>query len=291
MALQDTTFRLLLFVVFSASVCAQTSYDAINRAETGSPSVDPFAETADNGFGERPHTVFERLERGWASVTFPSDTEASEAPGVVSVAELRHRVSRAGKNLLHQAQNYVRAGKHSKAIEVLQRALLDSTAIGYAQSMLGAEYLKIGDLPAAISHLKEAVKVLPSLAANYSNLGYAFCRTGDLKGGEQEIRQAIKMDGASPQSHFLLGLILLNAATPEARDQLLFAQSRLPSASLALAVYHAHRGDSAAAKQELRAYLDTNSSIDPGVAEQWVRRAGALERPASAFGFPFGRYR
>jgi tetratricopeptide (TPR) repeat protein len=292
MALQQTTFRLLLlFVMFSVCVRAQTSYDAIDRAETGWPSGDPFARTAGNGFGERPHTMFERLDPLWANATFPSDNEPSGAPGVVSVAELRHSFSRAGKKLLHQAQNYMQAGKHSKAIEVLQRALLDSTAIGYAQSMLGAEYLKIGDLPAAISHLKEGVKVLPSLAANYSNLGYAFCRTGDLRSGEQEIRQAIKMDGASPQSHFLLGLILLNAATPEARDQLLFAQSRIPSASLALAVYHAHRGDNAAAKQELRAYLDTNPSIDPGVAEQWVKTAGALERPASAFGFPFGRYR
>lgn len=291
MALQGAISRLLLFVMFSVCVSAQSAYDVKNRVEADWPSMDPFAETPDNGFGERPHTGFERLNQGWASATFPSDAEPSETPGIVSVAELRHTLSRAGKKLLHQAQNYVQAGKHSKAIEVLQRALLDSTAIGYAQSMLGAEYLKIGDVPAAISHLKEAVKSLPSLAANYSNLGYAFCRMGDLEGGEQEIREAITIDAGPPQPHFLLGLILLNRATPEARDQLLFAQSRINSANLALAVYHAHRGDSAAAKKELRAYLDMNHSIDPGAVEQWVATAGALERPASAFGFPLSRYR
>ncbi|HEY2382923.1 MAG TPA: hypothetical protein VGK48_17240, partial [Terriglobia bacterium] len=120
MALHGTISRLLLFVMFSVYVPAQTAYEANNRAETGWPAADPFAETIDNASGERPHTVFERLDRRLANASFPSDAEPATAPGTVSVAKLRHTLSRAGKNLLRQAQSYVEAGKHSKAIEVLQ---------------------------------------------------------------------------------------------------------------------------------------------------------------------------
>ena len=290
MSLQDLTQRLALMLVLSICVRAQAPYDPYNSASVPAPSIDPFAEPPDSGFGERPHTVFERLDRSLMNASFPSDNQP-EAPGTVSVQELRQTVSREGKSLIKRAQRYAKAGKHGKAIEVLQRALLDSTSIAYAQGMLGAEYLKSGDIPAALTHLKEAVNLLPTVAANHSNLGYALCSIGDMKAGEQEIREALRIDGSSPQSHFLLGLILLDRATTEASRELLFAQQHVSSALLALSVYHAHRGETSEAEQDLHAYLQANPSIDPRSAAQWVASAGALQRPALAFGFPSARNR
>ncbi len=284
------TGRLLPLLLLSICARAQAPYDTSNSAIVPSASIDPFAETPDNGYGERPHTQFERLDRRLMNPSSPSDSEP-ETPGTVSVQELRQTLSPAGKSLIQRAQRYAKAGKHSKAIEVLQRALLDSTSVGYAQSMLGAEYLKMGDIHAAITHLKEAVTLLPSVAANHSNLGYALCRIGEMNFGEQEIREAIRIDESSPKSHFLLGLILLDRATPEASRELLFAENYMSSALLALAVYHAHRGETSEAEQDLHAYLRANPSIELRSAEQWVASAAAMERPALAFGFPSAQYR
>jgi tetratricopeptide (TPR) repeat protein len=148
--------------------------------------------------------------------------------------------------------------------------------------------LKIGEIDAAIPELKDAVTLMPYLAANHSNLGYALCRSGSRAAGEQELREAIKLDRNAVKTHFLLGVILLDRGTVEARDHLLLVHNGLGRARLALAVYYAGHGENAAAQEELQAYLRLDDSVDSTEAENWVARTAALLKPASAFGFPAG---
>jgi len=274
----------------SSSVFAQWSTSAvpfttaINMEKTGGVFADSSTDVDMDG----PHSEFERVERRLAlSAPRPVDSSVRFAPGVVSAAELRHPISREGANLLKQAQKYASKGQHKEAIEILKKAVQDNSAAAYAHSFLGAEYLKISDPDAAIVHLDEAIKLQPSHADNYSNLGYALCLTGDRAAGERSIREALEKDRYFSRAHFLLGVILLDKATPEAPDHLLMVENEIPLAHLALAVYHARRGETASARQELKAYLDSTHSTSPQTElEQGVANMAVQSRPTAMFGLP-----
>ena len=283
MSLQGTAGRLLLFLTITFCAFAQRIHNS--ASDIMSNPGDLFGGAAQDWPGEQHHSVFDDLDRSLAPSRF-SPGDESAAGGTVSVGELRQHLSRTGASLIQQAQRYANAGKHLKAIEVLQRALEDSSAIAYARSLMGLEYLKIGDINSAIAQLKEAVMLLPSVAANHSNLGYALCRIGSRQVGEMELREAISADRNSPKAHYLLGVILLDRATQEARDQLLFAQNQVVDAHLALAVYYTQRGETSPAGQQLQAFLQENHLIDSRVVKEWVAAVAALKQPASAFGFP-----
>jgi tetratricopeptide (TPR) repeat protein len=260
---------------------------AINMGNTGGI----FADSSTDVDMEGPHTAFEKLERRLAASS-PRlvDSDTRFAPGLVSAAELRHPVSREGATLLRQAEKYASKGKHKEAIEVLNKALQDSSAASYARSLLGAEYLKIFDPDAAIVHLKEAIVLQPSHADNYSNLGYALCLTGDRAAGERKIREAIGKNPYFSKAHFLLGIILLDKPTPEARDHLLLVESEIPLARLALAVYYERRGETAGARQELKAYMESNHSTEPEITlEKQLAGMARVSRPTQIFGFPPAR--
>jgi tetratricopeptide (TPR) repeat protein len=281
MSLQRIAVRLLLFVTITFCAFAQRLHNSASDI-TNSPG-DLFGDPPDAWTGERPHSSWDDLDRSLAPV--PSEHEPA-AGGTVSVGELRQHLSRAGARLIQQGQRYADAGKHLKAIEVFQRALEETSAIAYARSLLGAEYLKIGEINSAITQLKQAVTLLPSVAANHSNLGYALCRIGDRQVGEMELREAINADRTSPKPHYLLGVLLLDRATQEARDQLLFAQNQVSGARLALAVYYAHRGETSLAEQQLQTLLQKSRLADSRTVRDWVAAVAALKHPASAFGFP-----
>jgi tetratricopeptide (TPR) repeat protein len=253
----------LFFCLLPASAQWDAPTAGRDRRSHAERPGDLFPDAPDDVDGERPHSVFERLERTTARASrIRPDSEPAGAPGTVSVSELRHPLSSAEASLIQQAQQYSAAGKHAKAIQVLKNALQDSASMGYARSLLGIEYLKIGDIYTAIPELKEAVARLPRLAANHSNLGYALCRIGDKTNGEQELRAAIKLDGNVPKAHFLLGILLLDRGTEEARNHLLLAQNDVSRARLALAVFYARRGESGAAQEELVRYLQLDNSVD-----------------------------
>ena len=257
---------------------------AFNMGRPGGVVVDPTTTDVDM---EPPRTAFERMERETAAYAPPVKSNATFAPGVVSVTELRHPISRTGLSLMQQAQKYAEKGDHQEAIEVLKKALSDSSAAAYAHSLLGVEYLKTRDPQTAITHLKEAILLQPTKAVNYSNLGYALCLTGDRGAGERALREAISLDGTLLKAHFLLGLLLLDHLTTEARDQLLMVSEDITLAHLALAVFHARRGESTWARQELEAYLQLSHFTESAnQVDARLARLAQVTRPTSVFGLP-----
>jgi tetratricopeptide (TPR) repeat protein len=135
------------------------------------------------------------------------EPQASEPAGTISVEQLQHPVSRKGDGLLRRALSFSAKGEHGKAIAQLQMALKERSAMPYAHSLLGSEYLKINQVPAAIDSLEQAVKLLPRNAVDHSNLGYAFFLLGDIERAEREVRQALDLDRNNAKTRFVLGLI------------------------------------------------------------------------------------
>jgi len=127
--------------------------------------------------------------------------------GTVSVEQLQHPLSRKGASLIRKAQNYAAMGDHGKAIAELQLALKERSAIPYAHSLLGSEYLRINQFPAAIEALEQAVKLLPRNAANHSNLGYALFLVGYAERAEQEVRRALELDRNNQTTRHVLSII------------------------------------------------------------------------------------
>jgi Flp pilus assembly protein TadD len=99
-------------------------------------------------------------------------------------------------------------GRHDKAIQQLQLALKERSAVPYAHSMLGAEYLKIDQLQPAIAELEQAVTLLPRNVPDHSNLGYALYLSGDLDRAETETRQALELDRDNAKTQRVLNQIL-----------------------------------------------------------------------------------
>jgi tetratricopeptide (TPR) repeat protein len=135
------------------------------------------------------------------------EPQASEPAGTISVEQLQHPLSRKGASLLLKAKNFAALGDHDKAIAELQLALKERSAIPYAHSLLGSEYLTVNQASAAIEALEQAVKLLPRNAANHSNLGYALFLVGFAERAEQEVRRALELDRDNQMTRHVLSII------------------------------------------------------------------------------------
>jgi tetratricopeptide (TPR) repeat protein len=136
------------------------------------------------------------------------EPQISERARTVSVDELQHPLSRKGAGMIRQAKNFAAMGDHGKAIAELQLALKERSAIPYADSLLGTEYLRTSQVPAAIEVLEQAVKLLPRIAINHANLAYAlFLQGDDSQRAEKEVREALDLDRNNEKTRHVLNLI------------------------------------------------------------------------------------
>jgi Flp pilus assembly protein TadD len=126
----------------------------------------------------------------------------------VSADQLQHPLSSRGAKMIRKAQEFMRVDDHVNAIAELKHALTESSAVPYAHSLLGTEYLKTGQIMAARTELEQAVEVLSHDPALHSNLGYALFLTGNSDRGEQEVRKALELDRNNTPAQKLLGYIL-----------------------------------------------------------------------------------
>ncbi len=149
-----------------------------------------------------------------ANLTFynnPRGAEVTPAPapaGTVSAERLQHPISAKGVKMLEQARRFSVAGLHEKAIAQLKLAFKEKSAVPYAHSLLGSEYLKTNRIPEAIGELEQALAVLPRNVQNRSNLGYALFLSGDLDRAETETRQALDLDRGNATTQHVLNQIL-----------------------------------------------------------------------------------
>ncbi|HEY6346317.1 MAG TPA: hypothetical protein VIY49_32915 [Bryobacteraceae bacterium] len=132
-----------------------------------------------------------------------------QAPAAtISADQLRRPLSSKAAKTLRQAQSFGSSGDHGRAIEELNRALKEPSAIPYAHAMLGVEYLKTAQIGPAIEQLELASQMLPHDASVHSNFAYALFLTGDLDRAEREVRRALELDSGNKGAHLVLGYIV-----------------------------------------------------------------------------------
>jgi Flp pilus assembly protein TadD len=277
--------QVLLLLCFTFYLYAQYP----GPAEDKPPAPNPGSTT--NGAVEGPHsglTPFEYIMQRQPDddAVLPSTVKsAAPASRVVSVAELKHPLSRKGRSLITKAQSDLHAGKTADCLAELGKAMQEPSAVPYAHSVLGSTYLQLGRIPEAISELEEAVQVLP-VATNYANLGYGYFVSGDPVRGEENLHRALELDNSSPQTHFLMGLLLLDhkSRNQEACEQLRRAQRGVHNAEVALAVCYERSGQDDAADRQVKAFVGSGDTSLIAVWKRWVSLVAGQPHPSMAFG-------
>jgi tetratricopeptide (TPR) repeat protein len=197
--------------IWGPHLCAQT----LAGARSGIAAAQTFADgpslPEDSPQAHADNLIFYNSARG------AELTPAPEPATSVSVEQLQHPLSRKAAKMLGQARNFAAMGRHDQAIAQLQTALKERSAIPYAHSMLGVEYLKANQLPDAIAELEQAVALLPRNVADRSNLGYALLLSRDFDRAEAETRQALELDRNNAKTQHVLNQILAARRSRSAR--------------------------------------------------------------------------
>ncbi|HEV2200998.1 MAG TPA: tetratricopeptide repeat protein [Bryobacteraceae bacterium] len=144
-----------------------------------------------------------------------SQTPEPNVEPKVSVDELRHPLTEKAQRLLAAALAYADKGEHGKAIATLREGMAKVRAlVPYAHSVLGVEYLRLGQTAEAIPELAEAATLFPHDAMAHANLAVSLCMTGQMDRAEREARLALYLDPASHSAQVVLGDIQEAKARP-----------------------------------------------------------------------------
>ena len=274
-----------------SSALGQNWDGSLKRADNTVVEPNPTAYSGSTG-DPWPLTPNERMARSVRQVPWRSASdEVRSAPGIVSVKQIEHPLTDKSKRRLENAAKDIREGRQDEGIKKLLGALEDPSMAGYANGLLGTEYLRQGHLQLAVDHLTAAVDLLPGSAAMHSNLGYAFCLTGAFQRGETEVRKAVALDPDAAPIQYLLGLILLNRSAPhrEVMEHLVLAQKSIRNAHLALAILYAIANQRSLMDEQLRLFNPDDGAIEP--LTQWVSNVASLPQAAASlwlWGSPTG---
>lgn len=202
--MRGVSVRVAIGLLLAASSWAQKS-SPIYTAPLGEPEDSPEAAARNLIFYDNPRGL--------------QPTQPAAPSGAIAVEQLQHPLSRKALKLLRKADKISLSGNHQKAIEQLRAALKEPSAVPYAHSMLGQEYLKLRQIPSALAELEQAAALLPHSAAIRSNLAYALFLSGDLERSEQEGRHALDLDRNNPKTRSVLDQILLARRTESEVDR------------------------------------------------------------------------
>jgi tetratricopeptide (TPR) repeat protein len=189
---------------------------------------------------------------------------SSGASGVVSIAELQHKVPGKAAKEFEKAGKAVRKGDEAGAIAHLQKAIEIDPAYTQAYNNLGARYLRAQQFEKAAGEFQKALELDQNFQPAAVNLGLACIALQRFADAEKYARKAISLDATSNRARFVLGIALAaqNREPGEALENLKAAARELPEARLALAQFLSDHGQKAQAAGELRKYLDS-SAPDP----------------------------
>lgn len=116
------------------------------------------------------------------------------------------------------AVHYSETGEHKKSAEVLLGSLdkisdVDSKSLVY--SLLGCQYMKIGEIGKAIDVLEAAVNLDPNLAAAHENLARAYHKKGRYAESKDEFSAARELEPQNVEHSYNLGQVYLKLGWKE----------------------------------------------------------------------------
>jgi Flp pilus assembly protein TadD len=126
----------------------------------------------------------------------------------VSADWLRNIQSKATRQSINRARRYSAAGEHMKAIETLKQIRAKGNSAPYLSSLLGFEYLQVGQAEQARTELAAYVRMLPNEPIGRSNFALALYAVGEYDRAFQEITQALALAPGNHTSELILRKIL-----------------------------------------------------------------------------------
>ena len=139
-------------------------------------------------------TSAEQPSKGAQQYTIPADW-------------LRSVRSKKVRRSIERARQYSAAGQHNKALDMLSQ-LPRNFSEPYLRSMLGYEYLQLGQADRARAELAESVRLLPKEPIARSNFALALYALGEFDQAFHEISQALALAPGNPTSELILQEIL-----------------------------------------------------------------------------------
>ena len=168
-----------------------------------------------------------------------------------------------GRIYANLATEYLRLGRHEKAVEVYKTAIANMRDTAGAYNNLGITYASLGRNAEAVEAYRKAIEENPSFAEAYNNLGVSYAEMGDRAGAVEAFGRAIELNPGYADAYNNLGSEL---ADPQAA---IAAYER----ALAADPYHA-----SACYNLGRAY---EAAGRPADAERMRARSRALQAPGS----------
>jgi predicted Zn-dependent protease len=189
-------------------------------------------------------------------VRLPEKKGEKPVSGVISVQRLQHKVPKAAKKQMEEADEAMRKGDAAASIKHLRKAIAIDPGYIEAHNNLGARLMRTNDGKGALESFRRALELDPSAVLVQLNIAAALLMVGDAPAAERAIRRTLdQRDNA--KGRYLLGLALYQQEkfTDETLQVLASCESEFPNARLALAVVQANLGNRDLARETLTSYI------------------------------------
>ena len=205
-------------------------------------------------------------------VRLPKRRETQSQAGVVSVAQLAHKIPRRAQREYREASKARQRGDTSASLSHLLATVALDPGFALARNDLAAHYIDMKRYPEAFLQIEEAWRLDPASATVALNRAVCLERLGDLERAEPAARRAVALNPLSRHAQFALGIILMERKkfTDEAVGNLVAASEAYPVARLTAAQILAATGRRHEARDQLRRYLKTCSDDNCAAIETWL---------------------
>jgi Tfp pilus assembly protein PilF len=156
--------------------------------------------------------------------------------GVISVAQLRHRVPKEAQKSFKRGKKFSGKGDHQNAARELENAVARDPEYADAHHQLGVEYAELGRAAEAEAELRRAIALDPYSWLAHHDLGVMLIRIGNFAEAGPSARRALELSPGNDEARFLVGWLLSMSADTraEGRGYLEAAARTLPRAKSVL---------------------------------------------------------
>ena len=192
----------------------------------------------------------------------------------VTLHELAHHVPGRAIKEYERALKARDKGDNENAVMYFKKSLELDSEFCAAINDLGTTYLKLDRIDLAAEQFNKALSVDHSASAPYSNLAVAYLRQSRFEDAERVARRAVHVGHGSTHGLLVLGmsLVMKGQFTAEAERSLKCAAGDYAVANYWLAVGRIQRGDIAAAKDELKAFLPYGDKPAVNIASELLQQ-------------------
>jgi tetratricopeptide (TPR) repeat protein len=188
-----------------------------------------------------------------------SRIQQSTGSGVVSFAQLKHKVPKEAQKYYKEADKRYKKGDLDGSLALLKRATEIDPEYVEALNNLGCRYMMKDDPENALAAYRRASELDAHAPLVHANMAIALLTLKRHDEAESAARKGLEVDPADPKARYLLGvsLYMQRKYTDEAVDALRRVSQTIPHAYVALAATLAARGGLEEARTLLNSYINS----------------------------------